>query len=528
MHRVLRTPELVNLIIDLVHWYSLPAVSRTCVSFFEPAARRLWAKAHTFVNLAMCLPESCWKCSKYVHGLWGYNSKLTIIRDLTTHDVQRFKLYASFVRELEFHPEFAGVRPRSLEKIALALGEANLLPNLRCLKYHGPSQWSRILPFFIPASLTEFTFDIYTVNRGDSEDINPEDGEHERSAIATLSNRRSLDMLELTWPVRFPSLEDTLRGWSSLKHLRLSGSVDAAALCAIVDLPRVESLALINCNVQLPDTVPVNFRIRHSLKTLCVFGTSAPWAAWFFEAAGHVELEQVKLACPNFRRPASLKATCQMLEKHCSKALQILTINEIDPESHGEVVQDEETSTYTIDDLLPLLSFPNLWFCSIELRSRLALWDKDILMIAQAWPALEQLDLYGIAVPRPTCTLTSLLILGHFTPAIRRVAMNMDATTIDALNEALLQSLGDVMAAFTNRSLTTLAVLNSPIDSELAVASFLSRFFLSLKVIYCAIAKDGEREEENRRRRKWAEVAKALPYLKEARAAGMHGPVGTR
>ena len=76
MHRVLQTPELVSLIIDLVHYTALPTIARTCSDFFDPAARAIWKKCHTLVNLAMCLPESCWKCSGYQHGVWGFNSKL--------------------------------------------------------------------------------------------------------------------------------------------------------------------------------------------------------------------------------------------------------------------------------------------------------------------------------------------------------------------------------------------------------------------------------------------------------------------
>ncbi|KAL1716802.1 hypothetical protein EV715DRAFT_204442 [Schizophyllum commune] len=456
----------------------------------------------------------------------------TVMRDLTPQDVDRVRFYASFIRDLEFHPSFVGVRPDSLRKIAAAIGQRSLLPNLRRLNYNGPSEWSDVLHLLMPPTLTDFTFTIYTQSWEDpnAEDIEPEDGEHELSAVSALrsDDGRSLVKLDLTWPRRFPSLGQILQGWRSLKELRLSGVIDAAALCAIIDLPQIETLMFVNCDMPAPETIPAECSIRHSLRTLCIHGASASWTVWFLEALGRVELDQLKLTCPDLRRTPSLKHICQAIENHCSKDLQIFTIGECDPPAANGADQNDGLLTYSIDDLLPLLKFPALWLVSIELRGRLALWDKDILTMAQAWPTLEQLTLRGVAVPRPTCTLTSLLILAHFTPAICRVVMNVDATTIDALNDALSQSPGDAMAAFSNRSLTTFCVLDSPIESELAVASFLSRFFPSLKEIYCEAAGDAVAEMEYRRRNKWAEAAKALPYFLEARATGMHEPVGLR
>ncbi|KAI5885263.1 uncharacterized protein SCHCODRAFT_02520535 [Schizophyllum commune H4-8] len=456
----------------------------------------------------------------------------TVIRDLTLQDVDRVRLYASFIRDLEFHKTFVGVRPDSLENIAAAIGGSSLLPNLRRLAYSGPSEWSNVLHLLMPSVLTDFTFSIHTSiwNDPDAEDIAPEDGEHEISAITALKSGdgRSLIKLDLTWPRRFPSLGQMLQGWRSLKDLRLTGVVDAAALCAIIDLPQIETLTFVNCDMHAPGTLPADFRMRHSLRTLCIHGANASWAVWFLEALGRVELDQLKLTFPELRLTPSLRHICQTIEKHCSKDLQIITIGECEPSAANGAGHNDGLLSYSIDDILPLLKFPALWLVSIELHGQLALWDKDIFTMAQAWPTLEQLTLRGVAVPRPTCTLTSLLILAHFTPAICRVVMNVDATTIDALNEALSQSPGDAIAAFSTRSLTTFCVLDSPIDSELAVASFLSRFFPSLKEIYCQAAEDAGAEVENRRRRKWAEVAKALPYFLEARATGMHGPVGLR
>ena len=114
------------------------------------------------------------------------------MRDLTPQDVDRVRFYASFIRNLEFHPSFVGVRPDSLRKIAAAIGQRSLLPNLRRLNYNGPSEWSDVLHLLMPPTLTDFTFTIYTRSWDDpnAEDIEPEDGEHEISAISALRSRR--------------------------------------------------------------------------------------------------------------------------------------------------------------------------------------------------------------------------------------------------------------------------------------------------------------------------------------------------
>ncbi|KAI5885284.1 uncharacterized protein SCHCODRAFT_02753584 [Schizophyllum commune H4-8] len=508
MHVVLQTPELLNAIFDYVPRHSLPSLIRTCKTFFEPAARRIWKKSNTLIHLARCLPESCLDCGDYKPGDEMLNVEIKFTRPITAADAQRVRIYAEFVVYFDFFDTIIGLSPANIAQLAAAVGGDVLLPNLRHLVYSGPSPLSAVLPLLFSSVICEVTMTL-----GEQVPNIADAAAAEISAMNHLKARgpASITTLYLEAGEGYP-LARLLAGWDSLQDLDVSGDIDDAVLFAVAKLPALHTLGL-RCRRPLPVSVPTHWRAQETMRSLSLFGVQIASAVDYVGCFRSSPLEKIAISYIPYGSQNALSDICHAISQSgWLQSLQCIHLS-TDLYTESDPPAPENGPAYEMRDIEPLLAFHGLTALSIRPIRVLALRDEDVLSIAQACPNLESLFLGCTKWHAPTLTALSLVHLARYTPRLRDLNLTFDATDVKGMEPPPPQLM-----------LLTMYVIASPIESEYAVASFLSRLFPGLESI--RVYRPPQREQnqgEVQRRKLWKRVEEALSYFAEARRTGFYG-----
>ncbi|KAJ7798876.1 hypothetical protein B0H14DRAFT_2388426, partial [Mycena olivaceomarginata] len=157
--------------------------------------------------------------------------------------------------------------------------------------------------------------------------------------------------------------------------------------------------------------------------------------------------------------------------------------------------------------LRPLLAFLHLTSVTLCAPAGFDLNDATVGDMARAWPRIKSLHLYAsdYAHILSNVTLGALVLLARHCPELSGLSLTLDATApvpdLETENKRLRQW-----------RLDSLGVSLSPIAAPLAVAVFLSSVFPELKWV----------RGDDMQYKSWAEVGKALPALRKARAEEEH------
>ncbi|KAI4517929.1 hypothetical protein K525DRAFT_209768 [Schizophyllum commune Loenen D] len=504
MHPVLQTPELLEQIFDLVPRSSLPSLARTRGVFFHPTACRLWARCDTLVDLARCLPESCWEGVDYTPG--GVRMKIT--RQITVADAQRVRIYAAFITYANLHELEVAVAPSDIAQLAGVMDGGYLLPNLRRLSYYATYQCplSAILPLLLPPGLSVFMTGLWRSDPPSTMGL--AGAAAEISAMSMLKARGTASITSLTIGVDFGDVRvlipwaELLAGWDSLQFLDIAGDVDYAALRSIANLPCLHTLALRSRHQPLPLLVPPRWRSSSTMRSLTIFGSLAVSAVAYIHSFQQAPIENLSIMFVQDRSENPIQTICRAVGQCC--AVQSLTSFRLTPPYYSRVAEDGPANEFT--DIEPLLAFRRLTSLRIKSYRALSLRDEDMLRIARMLPDLDTLELWGNAWRPPKCTMLSLLHLARYCPHLWDLTLAVDATEI-RIPEA-------VPIDIVQHSLKVFRVHRSPIGSEVAVASFLSILFPRLRSIITEepAGLDGDRQEL-RRCRSWLHVREALAHL---------------
>ncbi|KAI5825766.1 hypothetical protein K523DRAFT_250429 [Schizophyllum commune Tattone D] len=512
MHAVLQTPELLDAIFDYVPRHSLPSLVRTCKIFFDPAARRIWEKSNTLIHLARCLPESCLDCGNYKPGDEMLNVEIKFTRPITAADAQRVKIYAGFITSFDFFHKIVGLSPTDIAQLAAVVGGDVLLPNLRHLLYGGPSPLAAALPLLFSPVLSEVSISLgkRAPNLADATAA-------EISAMHLLKARgpASITNLYLEANEDYP-LAELLAGWDSLQNLDISGDFDEAVLPAIANLPALHTLGLRGHRRPLPVNVPTHWRAQATMRRLLVCGAQLAFALEYVHRFRSSPLEMIMISYVPQTSQNALGDLCHAIGQFDSvQDLRRVHIS-TDIFDESDLPALEDSPACEMRDIEPLLAFHGLTALSVSPGRMLALHDEDVLRIVQACPNLESLFLGCAKWHAPTLTALSLVHLARHTPRLRDLSLTFDATDVSIPDGMTLPP--------PQLTLWTLYVIASPIESEYAVASFLSRLFPGLKWLRVYRPSQRDRDQAEAQRRKlWKRVEEALSYFAEARRTRFDG-----
>ncbi|KAL1716819.1 hypothetical protein EV715DRAFT_204460 [Schizophyllum commune] len=512
MHVVLQTPELLDAIFDYVPRHSLPSLVRTCKIFFDPAARRIWEKSNTLIHLARCLPESCLDCGNYKPGDEMLNVEIKFTRPITAFDVQRVRIYAGFITFFDFLDSIVGLSPTNIAKLAAVVGGDVLLPNLRNLFCGGPSRFSAALPYLLSPVLCEVSICL------GERDQNLADAATDETYAMNLLKARgpaSITTLSLQADEDYP-LAELLAGWDSLQKLNIFGDVDDAVLSAVANLPALQTFGLQGRSRPLPVSVPTHWRAQATMRSLLVSDAQIASALEYVHRFRSSPLEMIMISSVPHSSQNALRDLCHAIGQFDSvQSLRRVHIS-TDILDDSDLPALEDSPACEMRDMEPLLAFHGLTALSVSPVRVLALHDEDVLRIAQACPNLETLFLGCAKWHAPTLTALSLVHLARHTPRLRDLSLTFDATDVSIPDGMTLPP--------PQLTLWTLYVIASPIESEYAVASFLSRLFPGLKWLRVYRPSQRDRDQaEVQRRKLWKRVEEALSYFAEARRTRFDG-----
>ncbi|KAI5885278.1 uncharacterized protein SCHCODRAFT_02644297 [Schizophyllum commune H4-8] len=506
MHPVLRTPELIEEIFSFLPRSSLSVLARTCGSFFHPAACRVWGRCDTLLHLVMCLPTSCWERVDYTPGVVSDGLSLRITRQIAVADTQRLRIYAAFISDFSIFGMEVAVAPSDIAHLAGVMDGGYLLPNLRRFYYHGPRHrsLSAILPLLHPPGLSVLMISLWKSESPSAMDL--AGAAEEISALRLLKARGIASITSLSFAidfgdprVRLTPWAELLAGWDSLRFLSISDDIDNAALLSIANLPCLHTLTLHNQHEPVPWSVPPQWRSSSTMRSLKLSKSLVASAVAFIHSFQMAPIESLDVIYVQDGVENPIRAICRAVGQSCN--VQSLTSVRLTPPDYYSQVA-EDGPVHDITEFEPLLSFRRLTSLRIKSHSVLSLRDEDVLRIARALPDLNTLELGGNVWRTPKCTMLSLLHLARYCPCLAYLTLAVDA------RETRIPE--GTPTDVVQQSLILIYVHQSPIASEMAVASFLWRFFPYLMaVIPKGRAGLHEDQGELRRRQLWRRVNQA-------------------
>ncbi|OBZ72428.1 putative feruloyl esterase B-1 [Grifola frondosa] len=461
MHRALQIRELLDIVIKYIRCggdtRTVAALAVTCRAFHDAALDRLWWTLKGLEHLVMCLPSDAWEVS---------HDYLTITRELSASDWERFDYYASRVRVLAFTDKGDAFetddtsswysQPRAkcwLDSFGPLFYDRSspLLPNLRRLEWvdyelHWSPEFYEKLLVPTVASLI-LTAETYTL-------IKPAD-----MSIWKSPQFLSLPLQELTLHLRerdnsLPLIRQALPHFRHLREFYLIGipiTVDA-----LVELGHLPLLKFATLRLSAEDNFIPSLTATDALREASFSD---------YDAASPGEL-------------------FQMLHDHCSHS----SLRSISVERRFNAINP--FGVVSIHALRPLFAFHQLTLFYISTREVFSLdrpsaqtseppYDLDdaaIWEMAMAWPALQSLNL-GQEDWHHVSGI-SLRGLGHLAekcPCLDTLYIAVDASRADDLPPEL--------DGRCNKTIDTLYLLDSQPGDPPVVAAFLARIFPNLKRI---------------------------------------------
>ncbi|KAK7001344.1 hypothetical protein R3P38DRAFT_3048622 [Favolaschia claudopus] len=520
MHRGLRIPEIVELICAAAASSTLAALARTCQTFQPPALAFLWETQSELTNLLKCLPSDAWETYQSPPG--SYIVGFRFRRPIAASDLTRLLFYAEKVKTL-FVEQQVSFSWSIYAALSLALPVYPLLPNLRHLTWQPNEHASPYIRMFVGHKLRSLVFDL----QGGSE-LAP--GHILPYLTAFHPELTSLHINPVVFGTQSTTAitESMYSTICSMRHLRdlHVGTLDGSTISHLATLPHFHSLHVgifpelpNDYKTKLAATEPVFTALRdfrttsRSFSSICSFMEIID-SAVFTELALSFDSE-IPIETHSWQTFNTLM--CQKF----SKSLKTIDIGERFSLDHD--IPDSLDCMISKDAFHPLLACSHLEDVMIQTMHGILIDDDFVEKIAVAWPQLRQLDLspMGQSVEYiPSVTMMGLVPLAQHCRYLTCLTIVFDATVLDA------HAKEKPGAGIYSESLIELDVVESPISSPTAVASFLSAIFPNL----CSItSRDGAMrnmavEDWQEDIEKWHLVNDTIQVFVSARAQEHHLP----
>ncbi|KAJ7647918.1 hypothetical protein FB45DRAFT_211143 [Roridomyces roridus] len=269
------------------------------------------------------------------------------------------------------------------------------------------------------------------------------DPEHDDSEASSTADMISAFIREL---LSVESLRMSVPAMVSLRHLT---SLPSLRILGIQGLPAALETSVL-------EDEPRFVLLRH----LSIRGSSGiPLVTRFIQMCSDSNLESLVLGGFSYHIPLFFKPLLEELANSQYSSLKTLTTDGSQDVNycHHDVVGPEDI--FTVEVLLPIFRFGNL--VEIELCSQFGydLDDGAMDQMAQAWPAIQRLELrevyhvYLTAVKKPRATLRSLQSFAHHCPHLETLRVEFNAQVVPSVEDA----------SFSNPRMQVLEVKSSPI-----------------------------------------------------------------
>ncbi|KAF8441755.1 hypothetical protein L210DRAFT_3760254 [Boletus edulis BED1] len=429
MHHALKIQEILfNIFGHCDQCTDQASLARTCHAFKEPALDMLWETLpHDLSPLARCLPEAS-------HPLTPQSSMWYMF----TRPLMRteWEILRSYTRRIRRIVNFEwGLDEKSVEILTNPPTTEPLFPNLRhlgnCWGSHSGSRIVLVASRLLP-NVTKI---------------------HLRPSISDVSFSKSVS--------------DWICRWQNLQSVHCTDVI--LDVDALTHLSRLPTFTQLECNqiITLPDCVsPLSFSNLTTLELwLTSLGPVLPLLSW-------IQLPAIKKLyvrfdiCPSKQELPSILAAVQT--SNANQTINDLRFNQLSCNSVRS-----EAYLLCLADLQPWMSFGDLRHIYLNVEWNVGLTDNDILILASAWPNLEDLSINdGCGWNAPSgITTNGLLRLLQTCRSLRQVALVMDTQGDTKLPPANL--------GFTLPPDFTIDVLDSAIEEESVPA--IAAFFAALK-----------------------------------------------
>ncbi|KAK6996961.1 hypothetical protein R3P38DRAFT_3068838 [Favolaschia claudopus] len=523
MHRGLHIPEVVELICAAAASSTLAALARTCQTFQPPALAVLWETQSELTNLLKCLPSDAWET--YQSPPNSYIVGFRFRRPIAASDLTRLLFYAEKVKTL-FIEHQVSFSWSVYAALSLALPVYPLLPNLRhltILTWQPTEHAAPHIRMLVGHKLRSLVFNL----QGGPELV---PGHILPYLTAFHPELTSLHINPVVFGTQSTtaiteSMYLTIRSMKHLQDLNV-GTLDGPTISYLATLPHFHSLEvgifpelLNDYKTKLAATEPA----FPALRQFTTVSRSFPSICSFMEMIGSDVFTELTLSFDS--EPSIETHSWQifdtLISQRFSKSLKKFIIDEHNSFEHD--IPDSLDRMIPKDAFHPLLACSHLEDVVIQTMHGILIDNDFVEKIAVAWPQLRQLNLspMGQSVEYiPSVTMTGLVPLAEHCRYLTSLTIVFDATVLDA------HAKEKPGAGIHSESLVELDVVESPISSPTAVASFLSAIFPNLRTI---TSRDGAIrnmavEDWQDDVEKWHSVNDTIQVFVSARAQEHHLP----
>ncbi|KAJ7461275.1 hypothetical protein B0H11DRAFT_2312698, partial [Mycena galericulata] len=522
MHRCLKIPEVLRMVFaELGSGDRVPSegrvalgrLARSCRIFSNPALDELWSSQVSLAPLLKCVANVRGDLEGQAGNIfddesdsewhifdppWIERHRYPTLKSgfiATAKDWERVLVYSHRIKRISIR----GVPSRVWALIGESLPFDLLLPNL----YH--MAWDDIdanLPpyirFFLGPKLSSIDL---TMNSG-----------HGCLSVLPLLAAKYPSLAHLRFymrdypPTSFDALKQAtlsmILGLTAIRNISVE-LMDSAACQHLAALPTVTSLTM-EANDLLFPVVPL--ALLHGplfpyLGMLQLKASSIDICINFLNALSDAPLVTLKMTIVESTTEEKAPALFMALHGHCAHSS--LRFLEVHLRIRARNLDGDPTFT-----VLPLLAFTNLRKVSITIPYSSVLDDACISAMAIAWPQIEEILLHqqiftNAQSEQSAITLPGLLAFAQHCPALHTLRLPVsDEFPLGWTDEACRPTA-------TQKTLTSLDVMDSSVDSPFRVASFLSLVFPCLSTIKTTTKTTPMNEEVGRRRfadSNWREV----------------------
>ncbi|KAJ7140942.1 hypothetical protein C8R44DRAFT_692839 [Mycena epipterygia] len=478
MHRGLCIPEVVELICSVAEFPTLATLAQTCQIFQPPALSVIWRDHSNLLRLLKCLPSDLWELEEVEEGPPGLlasgTNKLRFRRPIVPSDWTRVFFYAVYVKTL-VQDSRSPVTAEIYAALSLSLPKHPLFPNIRNLIWRTEDDIFPYIRILVGDKLKSIVLDMHG-----SEIIRS-------SLLPSLTTfHPKLTHVEFD-PTMLPGHPSMVMGaiysaicsWNYLEKLGVT-TLDLPSMLHLARLPNLKCLSLFRfpdwaMTKEFQAGVASTGPVFAALRELSTYSPIAPITV-FLDVIDPDALDNVDLTILTSTLTEHWQTLNTSLARKSSKTLTKLSLKQIyNAPDHDDYTPER---MLTPDSLRPLLSFANLAQVTINAPYGIDIDDALLKQMALAWPQLEKLDLAPVVQHvryAPQITLPGLIPLAQHCPLLASLALVLNATDTDPYSKE--KPGGGVC----NRSLVDLDVVESPLTSPGAVASFLSAIFPNLQ-----------------------------------------------
>ncbi|KAJ7121986.1 hypothetical protein C8R43DRAFT_1032749 [Mycena crocata] len=514
MHRGWHIPEVVELICGVAEFPTLAALAQTCQAFQPPAFSILWSHQSDLMQLLKCLPSDVWRVEVVEGDFSNPSTYMRFRRPLVRADWTRVLFYAGYVKSLIQEGSWP-ITAEIYAALSLSLPKYPLFPNIRHLTWRTKDDVFPYIRILVGDKLKSIVVDMLGSQTIRSSLLPALTTSHPKLTHV------EFDPLITSSPMVTEAIYTAICSWNHLEKLKF-GTLNLPSLLHLARLPNLQCLQLHRFP---PDAVTLNEFQAQVVNTGPIFVALRELSAYsepvnnftsFLDVIDPDALDKLDLLIESPIVSEQWQALTTSLALKSSKTLTKLSLKE--EFSYDHDIPDSLERMLTSESLIALLSFANLTEISIIAGYGIDLDDTFLAKMATSWPRLQKLDLSPRCQPAryvPQITLAGLIPLAQHCPQLASLALVLDGTAV-ADPHAKEKPGGGV----SNRSLVELQVVESPLSSPGAVASFLSAIFPNLQRVSTreemernALAVEWEDNMFN-----WEVVSSLVPVIASARA----------